>query len=376
MSSRASQWPCPQPPTTASTRWRLVKSTTANGHRGRTGPGRLRTETAIQSSQGCGFFELFDEDTAGVRPGFFAEPRPQEKVQRQTVEHVVDFVRFAPMVQIIDTPDPEQFIEMPKILLDDAPVRTAVRDTQLAEQLVEVPTIVPCSSLQRTVEHHVDIPVPGGGGRLAGLQGFLPGQSATAPTVEQNFDIPAPVEVFKIYGQVGVRVGSGSPAVLPADGSQVGHPIWRRPWLMGSGPRLLGRWHGGKLLGFVLGSTVDTWSASASWCFLLDGFSIFTTCWSSRILKSMPHLRCFSCFLCRPHLEIGHYVHEPLEPGSSCSVSGCTLHGAMLFMLCVVYLTCENEGHKSLLLVSRVAEMLTTQELRERVGSHPPCRRQ
>ena len=44
MSSRASQWPCPQPPTTASTRWRLVKSTTACGHRGRTGPGRLRTE--------------------------------------------------------------------------------------------------------------------------------------------------------------------------------------------------------------------------------------------------------------------------------------------------------------------------------------------
>ena len=44
MSSRASQWPCPQPPTAATTRWRLVQSTTAYRHRRRTGPGRLRTE--------------------------------------------------------------------------------------------------------------------------------------------------------------------------------------------------------------------------------------------------------------------------------------------------------------------------------------------
>ena len=37
-------------------------------------------------------------------------------------------------------PDPEQVIEVPKILPDDVPVRAAVRDTQLGEQLVEVPT--------------------------------------------------------------------------------------------------------------------------------------------------------------------------------------------------------------------------------------------
>ena len=39
-------------------------------------------------------------------------------------------------------------------------MRTHVRDTQLVEQLVEVPTIVSFSSLQRTMEQHVDIPVP------------------------------------------------------------------------------------------------------------------------------------------------------------------------------------------------------------------------
>ena len=46
------------------------------------------------------FFELFDEDTAGVLPEVLAEPRPQERVQRHTVEHIVDLVCCAPMVQI------------------------------------------------------------------------------------------------------------------------------------------------------------------------------------------------------------------------------------------------------------------------------------
>ena len=85
MSSRASQWPCPQPPTTAATRWRLVQSTTAYGHRRRTGPGRLRTKLVGDRSPkqpgSVVFFELFDEDTAGLRPEVLAEPRPQERVQ-------------------------------------------------------------------------------------------------------------------------------------------------------------------------------------------------------------------------------------------------------------------------------------------------------
>ena len=94
----------------------------------------------------------------------------------QLVDQLADVMRF------FDTllPVPEQALEVPKILLDDVPVRTPVRDTQLVEQLVEVPTIVSFSSLQRTVEKHVDIPVPRRGGRNAGLQGFLPGQSSTA----------------------------------------------------------------------------------------------------------------------------------------------------------------------------------------------------
>ena len=91
-------------------------------------------------------------------------------------------VQLADVMRFFDTllPVPEQDIEVAKILVDDVPMRTVLRDTQLAEQLVEVPTTVSFSSLQRTVERHVDIPVPRRGRRNAGVQGFLPGQCSTA----------------------------------------------------------------------------------------------------------------------------------------------------------------------------------------------------
>ena len=57
-----------------------------------------------QKSKAAGeavFFELFDEeDTSGLRPGVLAELRSQEQVQRHTMEHIVEFVCCAPMVQI------------------------------------------------------------------------------------------------------------------------------------------------------------------------------------------------------------------------------------------------------------------------------------
>ena len=145
-----------------------------------------------------------------MRPGVLAEPRPQERVQRHTVEHIVDFVCCAPMVQILDAlvpqtleqlpdvlqffgtlmTDSEQVIEVPKIFPEDVPLRAVLRDPQLAEQLVEVPTIVSYASLslsqalleyrQRTVEQNVDIPAVGGSGTGEGLLGLHPGQSSTA----------------------------------------------------------------------------------------------------------------------------------------------------------------------------------------------------
>ena len=152
----------------------------------------------------------------GGRPEAFVEPRPQERVQRHTVEHITDLVRVAPMVQILDAPVPqtgeqlpdilsffdalmpvpEQVIEVPKILLDDVPMRAAVRDTQLVEQLVEVPTnpgyalAVVASKLcsRREIRHMLQ--GRGEGGARGGLQGSLPVQNSAA-VVEHIVEIPA-----------------------------------------------------------------------------------------------------------------------------------------------------------------------------------------
>ena len=78
------------------------------------------------------------------------------------MEHIVDFVCIAPMVQILDAlvpqtveqlpdilrffdtlmPGPEQVIEVSKISPEDVSMRTTVREPQLVEQLVDVPTLV------------------------------------------------------------------------------------------------------------------------------------------------------------------------------------------------------------------------------------------
>ena len=116
--------------------------------------------------------------TGGSQPDRLMEVRPQERVQRRTVEQII----LAPML---------------------------VREPQLAEQLLEVPTIISFSSLQRIVEQNVDIPVPYGGVRR--LQGFHPGQgSATSPSslermpersASRSLTSPCLVEAFKIFAQ-------------------------------------------------------------------------------------------------------------------------------------------------------------------------------
>ena len=80
---------------------------------------------------------------------------------------------------------------MPTFLPEDVSLRTAVREPQLVEQLVEVPTIVSWSLLQQIVEQNVHIPVVGGSGAGGGLSGFLPGQNYSL-TAEQIFDNPVP----------------------------------------------------------------------------------------------------------------------------------------------------------------------------------------
>ena len=124
----------------------------------------------------------------------------------QMVDQLPDIVQFFRAL----SPDPEQVIEGPKILPHDVPMRTAVRDSQLAEQLVEVPTIISFSSLQRTMEQHVDIPDPGGGGRHADLQGFLPEtrflrNALLSGLWSRSLISPFLLEVFKIFAQIRVH---------------------------------------------------------------------------------------------------------------------------------------------------------------------------
>ena len=144
--------------------------------------------------------------------------------QLRTVEQTAD---FATLIQILDPVEPweeqssrsvlrfflarwpvgaeqvlnlgvhEQVIDVPKISPDQTRQRLGdyLRQPQMAEQLVDVPTSISFLSLQRIVEQIVDNPVPrrdfGGG-----LHGLHPGQSSTAfgeadhRAAEQNVDIP------------------------------------------------------------------------------------------------------------------------------------------------------------------------------------------
>ena len=80
-----------------------------------------------------------------------------------------------------------------------------------------MPTIISYSSLQRTVEQHVDIPVPGGGGPRSGLQGFSSGQSSTAtPSSKKRISeriveqIVAPVSSGGLHGSLSGHGSSSS----------------------------------------------------------------------------------------------------------------------------------------------------------------------
>ena len=103
-------------------------------------------------------FSLYEDELSGERPEAFAEPRPQDRLKRHTVEHIVDVSAFVQILNVpvpqlgnqlvefmqkLDTSTPVQVIEVP-ISLDRIPQRFVDgRRPQRAEQLVEVPTDPP-----------------------------------------------------------------------------------------------------------------------------------------------------------------------------------------------------------------------------------------
>ena len=113
---------------------------------------------------------------------------PQERVQRHTVDQIVVAVSALPTFDVpvpqtvdqlvgallhLDTPIPVHAIfEVPKISCPSRFPRSAVRESQKAEQLVEAPTLV---SLVEVIEQPVDIPVRawGGSSRFSSWPEFL-----------------------------------------------------------------------------------------------------------------------------------------------------------------------------------------------------------
>ena len=137
----------------------------------------------------------------GERTEALLEPLPQGQVQRHAgIGYELVQALDAPVLQMVEQlPDvhhffasclpivAEQVIDVPKIILENISSRRFCREPQLAEQLVEVPTVQSPSFIRML--QNVDTPVPHGGrGASGGLQGFLPGFSAP---VERTVDIPA-----------------------------------------------------------------------------------------------------------------------------------------------------------------------------------------
>ena len=118
-----------------------------------------------------------EEFTAYVarRPPPLVDVRPSSRAQRHIME---DLGELAPLVQILDLPVPqtvdivtdilrlldrpfvEQVIAVPTVSCSSCPLRSCVPEPQLADQLVEVPTVLtPTCIASLTAEQIVDNPV-------------------------------------------------------------------------------------------------------------------------------------------------------------------------------------------------------------------------
>ena len=114
-----------------------------------------RSQRTANSREYAVFFELYDEDTEEARPDRLVDVRPQGRGPAahcgadrrlcagpllhvpvpQPVDSVVD------VLKIIDRGPPELVVDVPMVSLQDViPLRAALREPQLAEQLVDVPT--------------------------------------------------------------------------------------------------------------------------------------------------------------------------------------------------------------------------------------------
>ena len=142
------------------------------------------------------FFRLFDEEDAELGP---CAAGPPGGVPPPVLDHVVELLEkivSASLVELV------QVIAVRKISLDRIPQGSAGRRTQMAEQLVEVPTepwsrreirgFLPGQGTTASGEELiVDTPVPQCRREVAEVVKVLPEQSPAAADLEQVVDIPA-----------------------------------------------------------------------------------------------------------------------------------------------------------------------------------------
>ena len=175
----------------------------------------------------------------GEHPGVLKEPEVQGAMVQHRGIFVVEQILDVPVLQMVEQSVEvdtffrlslpavaEQVIDVPKISCPSHAGRAALREPQLVEQLVEVPTVLTYSLLQQqTAEQVVDTPVSPGRGRVArgGLHGSSHGQGSTAFCGSENVVSPA------LHARGGVSLGGsrgglqgssqgqGSTAVCGAD---------------------------------------------------------------------------------------------------------------------------------------------------------------
>ena len=121
----------------------------------------LVPEAPTPQEPGTQHFFLDDNrvpELGGSRPDRPSDVRPQERVPRRIVQHIVDSapvlpLLHAPVPQTVDSVEEvlqildklvlgvEQVVEVPKILQHTIPQRSSLQEPQMAEQLVAVPVI-------------------------------------------------------------------------------------------------------------------------------------------------------------------------------------------------------------------------------------------
>ena len=216
--------------------------------------------------------------TTGTNAGLRAPERPLPEVlpqvglQRHTVEQRIV---HTPYVQILDAPVPQmveqlldffkdldvdvpaQVIEVPKISQDIIPQRSLDLVPQMAEQSVEVPTVlIPTRIALRIAEQIVSSPVPRGR-----VQGFLPVQSSTTfSSYGKRISERTVVQIVDISSSGGGFGHGASSSAGPADEDFTGvFRTWSAGQVSADLPRHVSSWTPAACGQPRSSSTVLTW---------------------------------------------------------------------------------------------------------------------